>query len=82
MDADHPANGVNIPRRNTPYAHTEAVYHEQDAKYLIEVSDDLMTAWKAGALAQNTANPLSDAAPQANDLIGLLYGDFAIDEKP
>lgn len=65
-----------------PYAHTEAVYNEQDAKYLIEVSDELLTAWKAGALAQDTANPLSDAAPKANDLIGLLYGDFEIDEEP
>ncbi len=71
-----------VQRVRNPYAHTEAVYNEQDAKYLIEVSDDLMTARKAGALAQNTANPLSDAAPKANDLIGLLYGDFAIDEKP
>ncbi|WP_145962680.1 hypothetical protein [Rhizobium phaseoli] len=65
-----------------PYAHTEAVYDEQDAKYLIEVSDDLMTAWKAGASVQTTANPLSEGAPTANDLSGLLYGDLAIDGQP
>lgn len=63
-----------------PYAHTSAVYDEQDAQYLIDVSEDLMFAWKAGAQLPTTANPLSEAVPTADYLIGLLYGDFAIDD--